>query len=398
MSGTKDEAPTLAGDEASVKTTPISKQKELSMSNFTEVTVTRTITVPFHGANLHVVEQDGQPYTPMKPIVDGMGLDWKSQHRKVATNQARWAIVNLTIPSTMADSTTVEPELHGQDDHAGQRRSMTCIPVRKVAAWLTTIEPGKIKNADVRARVIQYQNECDDALWQYWNEGAAFNPRAFSGNPGDLLTQEEGDTLRDLMQGAARRLSADGKVQGKFMMQGWAKLKSHFKVTYRKIPRSEFSAAVSIVTRHTVEWEVLDAPAPTVPAPARSRTPRSFKGEPLPLPTVILEPARAMLDAAVWRITGQVREQVADWAARQVAYSCRLDLADDLQRRAESAINELTLEDFLTCSEVRSAAVLLNLAETMVFSATQQAQRLRKTLATHFPQQPLPWESASAQP
>jgi hypothetical protein len=42
--------------------------------------------------------------------------------------------------------------------------------------------------------------------------------------------------------------------------------------------------------------------------------------------------------------------------------------------------------------------VLLNVAETMVFSATEQAHRLRKSLSTHFPQQPPPWESASAQP
>ncbi len=83
---------------------------------------------------------------------------------------------------------------------------------------------------------------------------------------------------------------------------------------------------------------------------------------------------------------------------RRLAYSCRLDLADDLQHRAEAAIKDLTLEDFLTHGEVRTAAVLLNLAETMVFSATEQAQRLRKTLSTHFPQQPLPWESPSARP
>lgn len=122
--------------------------------------------------------------------------------------------------------------------------------------------------------------------------------------------------------------------------------------------------------------------SPAQPSPARSRKPSDYKGEPLPLPTVILEPARAMLDAAVWRMTGEVREQLADWAARRLAYSCRLDLAEDLQHCAESAIDALTLDDFLTCAESSRAAVLLSLAETMVFSATEQAQRLRKTLAS----------------
>ena len=133
--------------------------------------------------------------------------------------------------------------------------------------------------------------------------------------------------------------------------------------------------------------------SPAQPAPARSRTPRDYKGEPLPLPTVILEPARAMLDAAVWRMTGQVREQLADWAARRLADSCRLDLADDLQYRAESAIDALTLDDFLTCGEASRAAVLLSLAETMAFAATEQAQRLRKTLAS-FPLQGVQGEAS----
>ena len=45
-----------------------------NMSNSTQVNTNRAITVPFHGAELYVVEHNGQPYTPMKPIVEGMGL------------------------------------------------------------------------------------------------------------------------------------------------------------------------------------------------------------------------------------------------------------------------------------------------------------------------------------
>ncbi|MBZ9133183.1 hypothetical protein H5U46_25280, partial [Escherichia coli] len=29
------------------------------------------INVPFHGADLYVVNHNGEPYTPMKPIVEG---------------------------------------------------------------------------------------------------------------------------------------------------------------------------------------------------------------------------------------------------------------------------------------------------------------------------------------
>ncbi|ENM5751831.1 hypothetical protein CW613_000002 [Vibrio mimicus] len=32
------------------------------------------ITVPFHGSSLFIVEHNGEPYTPMKHIVEGMGM------------------------------------------------------------------------------------------------------------------------------------------------------------------------------------------------------------------------------------------------------------------------------------------------------------------------------------
>lgn len=46
------------------------------------MTTLTQITVPFHNAELYLVEHDGQPYTPMKPIVEGMGLAWQSQLAK----------------------------------------------------------------------------------------------------------------------------------------------------------------------------------------------------------------------------------------------------------------------------------------------------------------------------
>lgn len=210
------------------------------MDNSTQVAASRAITVPFHGADLYVVEHNGQPYTPMKPIVQAMGLDWGSQFRKVAANETRWGIVNLTIPS------------------AGGEQAMTCLPVRKTAAWLTTIEPGKVKNPEVRARVIQYQNECDDVLWQYWNEGLAVNPRAFSVHVDQTLTAEQADDLRKMVESWAKKLSSDTKVQGKFIMQAWSKLKSHYKVSYRQIPQECLHEALSIVGRHAAQWEVVD--------------------------------------------------------------------------------------------------------------------------------------------
>lgn len=121
-----------------------------------------TITVPFHGSALFVVNHNGEPYTPMKPIVEGMGLDWMGQFRKLKSRFAT-SIEEISI------------QLPGDI----QRRNVVCLPLRKLAGWLQTISPNKVK-PEIRDRVIQYQDECDDVLYEYWTKGVAVNPRKLS--------------------------------------------------------------------------------------------------------------------------------------------------------------------------------------------------------------------------
>ncbi|WP_151675739.1 phage antirepressor N-terminal domain-containing protein [Acinetobacter soli] len=116
------------------------------------------IAVPFHSAELYLVEHNGQPYTPMKPIVEGMGLDWAAQFNKLKQK----------FNSTIAEIAMVAND--------GKERLMICLPVRKLFGWLMTINPNKVK-PELRDTVIMYQNECDDVLWDYWTKGKAVNPR-----------------------------------------------------------------------------------------------------------------------------------------------------------------------------------------------------------------------------
>jgi hypothetical protein len=110
------------------------------------------IPVPFQGATLFVVEHAGEPYTPMRPIVEGMGLDWKSQYRRLTNDTNRWGVVMMTIPSQ------------------GGLQETLCIPQRKVAGWLMTIEARRVR-PELRAKVRAYQNECDEVLWRHWMRG-----------------------------------------------------------------------------------------------------------------------------------------------------------------------------------------------------------------------------------
>ncbi|EUD08802.1 phage antirepressor N-terminal domain-containing protein [Providencia alcalifaciens] len=110
-----------------------------------------TINVPFHGNNLYVVNYNGEPHVPMKPIVEGMGLDWKSQFSKIKSRFSK-GMVEITIPTK------------------GGEQSMICLALRKLAGWLHTISPNKVK-PEIREKVIQYQEECDDVLYEYWATG-----------------------------------------------------------------------------------------------------------------------------------------------------------------------------------------------------------------------------------
>lgn len=124
-----------------------------------------TINVPFHGNNLYVVNYNGEPYVPMKPIVEGMGLTWQSQFEKLKQRFSK-GITEIVIPSK------------------GGEQSMICLALRKLAGWLHTISPNKVK-PEIRDKVIQYQEECDDVLYEYWTTGEVkkkeTSPTVFNG-------------------------------------------------------------------------------------------------------------------------------------------------------------------------------------------------------------------------
>jgi hypothetical protein len=115
---------------------------------------TQSITVPFHGSDLFVVEHEGQPYTAMKPIVQGMGLAWQPQLRKLIDNSERWGTTIMVL------------QVPGDD----QSRGIACIPLRKLFGWLMSVHPKKVR-PEIKDRIVMYQNECDDVLLSHWIKG-----------------------------------------------------------------------------------------------------------------------------------------------------------------------------------------------------------------------------------
>lgn len=127
------------------------------------------MTVPFHGTNLFIVEHRDEPFVPMRPIVEGMGMAWQPQHRKL-------------VDRFEACITHMVTQLPGDD----QAREVVCLPLKKLPAWMYSVNPKKVDES-IRQTIIDYQNECDDALWAYWNDGHAVNPRSQQSAANDEL-------------------------------------------------------------------------------------------------------------------------------------------------------------------------------------------------------------------
>lgn len=200
-------------------------------------TAVSTINVPFHGAELYVVNHNGEPYTPMKPIVEGMGMTWQSQHRKLM-ERFKTCIIEMMI------------QLPGDT----QRRLVICLALRKLAGWLQTISPNKVRT-EIRDKVIQYQEECDDALYEYWTKGHVVNPRkAKKALPGKITTEQQ-EAIKQLVM--SRGQSLPKEKQAKAMITMWSSLKSHFGCSYKEISEEQFTEALSLAARVPLEGEFI---------------------------------------------------------------------------------------------------------------------------------------------
>lgn len=262
------------------------------------------ISVPFHGSNLFVVKHDGQPYVPMKHTVEGMGLDWKTQHRKLTTNTDRWGMVMMTIPS-----------VSGIQDTA-------CIPLRKLSGWLMAIQPSKVR-PEIREKIVTYQNECDGVLWDYWTKGGAVNPRA---------TQED-QPHPDLLQTQVKELG--------FLL-------AHSQPDFQWMP--ELADQLDIMKRRESAFRqiLLEQSSVQQEKPAASAQPAEYAGDSpvgldgLPvatlvgnIPVVVVKGRKYVGVAAICRETGiNIKKQQETKAYKEQKLYAMVPTAEGLRRRA----------------------------------------------------------------
>lgn len=236
MQNNKGKTPAVAAAEVLDKD-PNQLRKDIYMtSSISE----QTNIVDFHGNKLISILVDEVPYVAVKPICEAIGVDAEAQRGRIARHPVLSSVAFVTKAT-------------GSD---GKSYDMLMLPLDKLNGFLFGINANRIQNQEVRERLIQYQSECFDVLANYWNKGVALNPRAFKQGKDDVLSVDESNILRNMIEKDAKMLFPDDKEkQGKFLRQGWSKLKSHFGVTYKQIPKHELTTAISILQRHGLEWQ-----------------------------------------------------------------------------------------------------------------------------------------------
>lgn len=108
------------------------------------------IIIPFESTDLLLVEYRGEPYVPMKTLVEAIGLNWKHQRAKLAFSPFASLIAKIEVAIT-----------------EGKHRPMLCMPLAKILGWLMTINTSVLRPY-LRHSVTAFQQGCDDTLWRHW--------------------------------------------------------------------------------------------------------------------------------------------------------------------------------------------------------------------------------------
>lgn len=210
--------------------------------------------VTFHGDTIFCIDYQGQPFTPMKPIVENLGLDWATQFRKLKSNESRWGIVIMTTAPRGGITNIVIPSEGGEQE-------MLCMPVRKLPSYLNSINPRKVR-PELRAKIELYQAESDDALWNYWMHGRAERPAPQPQPTTDgPLTPALRAELKAIVD--AKLSTAPADVQGKARAEIWTRFNRHFKIAeYAQLPACRMPEARD----YLIEMQMKSYPTKTAAA------------------------------------------------------------------------------------------------------------------------------------
>ncbi|HCL5064776.1 TPA: phage antirepressor Ant, partial [Salmonella enterica] len=195
------------------------------MTSIAILEAVNTSYVPFNGQEIIAVVAAGATYVAMRKIVENIGIDWTGQSVKLRKQKEKFGCRDISIPSK------------------GGIQKMLCIPLKKLNGWLFSINPEKVR-ADIRDKLIKYQEECFTVLHDYWTKGKAENPRK-------KTSVDERTPLRD---------AVNMLVSKKHLMypEAYAMIHQRFNVeSIEELDASQIQQAVEYIHRVVLEGEFI---------------------------------------------------------------------------------------------------------------------------------------------
>ncbi|EPL5323457.1 phage antirepressor N-terminal domain-containing protein [Citrobacter freundii] len=196
------------------------------MTSIAILEAVNTSYVPFNGQQIITAVAAGVTYVAMRQIVENIGIDWTGQSVKLRKMKDKFNCRDISMVA--AD---------------GKLRKLLCLPLKKLNGWLFSINPEKVR-ADIRDRLIQYQEECFTVLHDYWTKGNAENQRK-------KTTVDERTPLRD---------AVNMLVSKKRLMypEAYAMIHQRFNVeSIEDLESSQIQQAIEYVHRVVIEGEFI---------------------------------------------------------------------------------------------------------------------------------------------
>lgn len=240
----KGKAPVGGTTEALSEANPYQKESNVNDSKAVQVSVQPVFSFGTH--NVRLVIRDGEPWFVASDVC--AALDYKNTSKAVADHLDDDERMTLTAG-------------YGQSVDAGNGLTTGYTPAAKRggARFTVVINESGLYALVLRSRkpeARKFAKWVTSEVLPAIRKTGVYVGKPFTVNPGDVLTAEEQNTLRLMLKSAVEKLPKE--KQAGAMIKGWSKLKAHFGVAYRAIPRQEFSEAVSIIARHTAEWELVE--------------------------------------------------------------------------------------------------------------------------------------------
>jgi hypothetical protein len=140
-------------------------EEQVEHEGGTALTAAETREFTFHGDTLLVALVDGVPYVALRPIVEGLRIEWAPQYQRLQRDDVLNEERRLVV-MTSAD---------------GKSRKMVALPLEFLPGWLFGITGSRFKDPTIAQKLRLYRRECFRVLWREF--GGLPQPGAVSSEP-----------------------------------------------------------------------------------------------------------------------------------------------------------------------------------------------------------------------